>query len=41
MLCDPRLYSRPYGRLVRDSLPPMKPTRELAEVQAFFARIGA
>jgi ATP-dependent DNA helicase DinG len=41
MLCDPRLYSRPYGRLVRASLPPMKPTRELAEVREFFARIGA
>ena len=41
MLCDPRLYARPYGRLVRASLPPMKPTRELAEVRAFFARIGA
>jgi ATP-dependent DNA helicase DinG len=41
MLCDPRLYSRPYGRLVRASLPPMKPTRELAEVRAFLARIDA
>jgi len=41
MLCDPRLYSRPYGRLVRASLPPMKPTRELDEVRAFFARIDA
>ena len=41
MLCDPRLYSRPYGRLVRASLPPMRPTRELAEVRAFFARIDA
>ena len=41
MLCDPRLYSRPYGRLVRASLPPMKPTRELTEVREFFARIGA
>jgi ATP-dependent DNA helicase DinG len=41
MLCDPRLYTRPYGRLVRASLPPMKPTRELAEVRAFFARIAA
>jgi ATP-dependent DNA helicase DinG len=41
MLCDPRLYSRPYGRLVRASLPPMKQTRELAEVRSFFARIGA
>jgi ATP-dependent DNA helicase DinG len=41
MLCDPRLYSRPYGRLVRASLPPMKQTRELAEVREFFARIAA
>ncbi len=41
MLCDPRLYSRPYGRLVRASLPPMKPTRDLAEVRAFLARIDA
>ncbi len=41
MLCDPRLYSRPYGRLVRASLPPMKQTRELAEVREFFARISA
>ncbi len=41
MLCDPRLYSRPYGRLVRASLPPMKQTRELAEVEAFFDRIDA
>ena len=41
MLCDPRLYSRPYGRLVRESLPPMKPTRDLAEVRAFLARIDA
>ena len=41
MICDPRLYSRPYGRTVRDSLPPMKPVRELAEVRAFFARIRA
>jgi len=41
MVCDPRLYSRPYGRLVRASLPPMKPTRELEEVRAFLARIDA
>jgi len=36
VLCDPRLYSRPYGRLIRASLPPMRPTRELREVEAFF-----
>jgi ATP-dependent DNA helicase DinG len=41
MLCDPRLQSRPYGRLVLASLPPMKRTRELAEVREFFARIAA
>jgi len=37
MLCDPRLYSRAYGRLVRQSLPPMRVTRLLDDVRAFFA----
>src|SRR5438105_14099127 len=37
MLCDPRLLSKPYGARVLKSLPPMKPTRDLAEVEAFFA----
>src|SRR5262245_14211895 len=41
VLCDPRLYSRSYGRTIRASLPPMKQTRELADVEAFFARIAA
>jgi ATP-dependent DNA helicase DinG len=41
VLCDPRLHTKAYGRSVRASLPPMKQTRELAEVQAFFARIPA
>ena len=41
VLCDPRLYTKGYGRTIRDSLPPMKQTRELAEVEAFFARIPA
>ncbi len=41
VLCDPRLYSKSYGRTVRASLPPMKQTRELADVQAFFDRIPA
>jgi ATP-dependent DNA helicase DinG len=36
MLCDPRLYSRPYGRLVRRSLPPMRVTRVLEDVHGFF-----
>jgi len=38
MLCDPRLVSRPYGRGILRSLPPMKPTRELGEVEAFFLK---
>ena len=39
MLCDPRLISKPYGSRILKSLPPMKPTRSLAEVQAFFELI--
>jgi ATP-dependent DNA helicase DinG len=41
MLCDPRLVSKPYGRRILQSLPPMKLTRELAEVETFFSRIPA
>jgi ATP-dependent DNA helicase DinG len=37
VLCDPRLFTRSYGRLVRASLPPMRITRETAEATAFFA----
>jgi ATP-dependent DNA helicase DinG len=37
MLCDPRLVDKPYGRRIWQSLPPMKRTRELEEVIAFFA----
>lgn len=36
MLCDPRLLSRPYGRVFLDSLPPMPRTRRLERVQRFF-----
>jgi ATP-dependent DNA helicase DinG len=35
MLCDPRITGKPYGRVFRDSLPPMKPTRDLEEVTSF------
>jgi ATP-dependent DNA helicase DinG len=35
MLCDPRLMGKPYGRVFRESLPPMKPTRDLEEVTSF------
>ena len=38
MICDPRLISKPYGRRVWQSLPPMRRTRELAEVLRFFER---
>ncbi len=37
MICDPRLVDKPYGRKIWRSLPPMRRTRELAEVEAFFA----
>jgi ATP-dependent DNA helicase DinG len=36
MICDPRLISKPYGKRIWRSLPPMKRTRELDDVQAFF-----
>lgn len=35
VLCDPRLYSKPYGRLFRASLPPMGSTRVLEDVLQF------
>src|SRR5712671_1576157 len=41
MLCDPRLLSRPYGKRVLDSLPPMKRTRSFEEVREFFASSAA
>jgi len=37
MLCDPRLLTKSYGRTLRECLPPMPVTRELADVQRFFA----
>lgn len=39
MVCDPRLYSKPYGRTIRASLPPMRATRELADATGFFDTI--
>jgi len=41
MICDPRLLSKPYGRRVWQSLPPMKRTKELADVINFFASRNA
>ena len=37
MLCDPRITSRAYGKLFLKSLPPLPLTRELRDVQQFFA----
>lgn len=36
MICDPRLITKQYGRRIWQSLPPMKRTREVAEVEKFF-----
>ena len=36
MICDPRLISKGYGRRIWQSLPTMKRTRDLSEVEAFF-----
>jgi len=37
MICDLRLVDKPYGRKLWRSLPPMKRTRDLGEVLAFFS----
>ncbi len=41
VLCDPRLLGKSYGKVFFDSLPPLPRTREIADVQAFFARESA
>ncbi|MDF3030507.1 MAG: helicase [Moraxellaceae bacterium] len=41
MICDPRLVGRPYGQLFLQSLPPMRRTRTLAEVQDFFSLLDS
>ncbi|MBA2659207.1 MAG: ATP-dependent DNA helicase [Nitrosospira sp.] len=38
MICDPRLITKSYGKKIWQSLPPMKRTRELSEVEEFFSR---
>ncbi|HEX7328919.1 MAG TPA: ATP-dependent DNA helicase, partial [Casimicrobiaceae bacterium] len=40
MLCDPRLVDRPWGRRIWQSLPPMRRTREVADVEAFFSDVA-
>lgn len=39
MICDPRLISKPYGKRIWQSLPPMKRTRVAEEAVAFFNTI--
>lgn len=41
MICDPRLTTKPYGRKIWQSLPPMKRTQQLADVEAFFMQENA
>ncbi|GMU43628.1 MAG: ATP-dependent helicase [Lysobacterales bacterium] len=36
MLCDPRINTKAYGRQFLDSLPPMRRTRAVADVEDFF-----
>lgn len=36
MICDPRIITKSYGKRIWQSLPPMKRTRELVDVEAFF-----
>jgi ATP-dependent DNA helicase DinG len=38
MICDPRLTAKSYGRIFLKSLPPMKQTGNLSEVEAFLHR---
>ena len=37
MVCDPRMINKSYGRRIWLSLPPMRRTRLLNDVQTFFA----
>jgi ATP-dependent DNA helicase DinG len=37
MICDPRLLGKPYGKSIWRSLPPMRRTKDIADVEAFFA----
>ena len=41
MICDRRLVEKPYGRRIWQALPPMRRTRELADIEAFFAPVPA
>jgi ATP-dependent DNA helicase DinG len=38
MVCDPRMITKSYGRRIWQSLPPMRRTREIADVETFFSQ---
>jgi ATP-dependent DNA helicase DinG len=38
MLLDPRLQRQRYGKVFLESLPPYRLTKDIAEVEAFFAK---
>jgi ATP-dependent DNA helicase DinG len=38
MICDPRLFAKPYGRRILASLPPMRLAREIGDAVRFFER---
>ncbi|MFY9326965.1 MAG: ATP-dependent DNA helicase [Georgfuchsia sp.] len=40
MVCDPRLVAKSYGRRIWQSLPPMRRTRDIIDVEQFFAAEG-
>lgn len=39
MICDPRLITKSYGKRIWQSLPPFRRTRDIADVQEFFATL--
>ena len=39
VICDPRLVTRGYGRVLVKSLPPMRRSRDAEEVQRFLRRL--
>lgn len=41
MICDPRIITKSYGKRVWQSLPAMRRTRDIREVEAFFEAEGA
>jgi ATP-dependent DNA helicase DinG len=41
MICDPRMLTKPYGKRVWQSLPPMRRTRVLEEVVGFLETLPA